>query len=166
MLFRAQVTNHHLAHRMRGRSGKSPVRRAGHAAAVWHARGMTASMMLFTRDLRMSDNPALSAAAAAGPVIPAFVLDDALLAACAGCGSRLAFLHGSLRDLDAGLRAAGGALVVRRGAWVPEVIAAARQGGAGTIHVADDVSGYAQRRLAALERAAAAERMTVVRHPG
>jgi deoxyribodipyrimidine photo-lyase len=165
-LFRVRSANHHLARRVRGRSGESPVRRAGLAAAVWHALGMTASMMLFTRDLRMSDNPALSAAVASGPVIPAFVLDDRLLAACAGCGTRLAFLTDSLRDLDAGLRAAGGALVVRRGAWVPEVMAMARQGEAGTIHVADDVSGYAQRRLAALERTAAAERMTVVRHPG
>ena len=42
---------------------------------------MPASMMLFTRDLRLTDNPALSAAAAAAPeLVPAFVLDDALLA--------------------------------------------------------------------------------------
>ena len=128
---------------------------------------MPASMMLFTRDLRLTDNPALSAAAAAAPeLVPAFVLDDALLAGSAVSASRLSFLHDALRDLDGGLRDAGGALVMRRGAWVDTVIRTAREGGVETIHVADDVSGYAQRRLARLERAAAAERMAVVRHPG
>ncbi|HEY2286673.1 MAG TPA: deoxyribodipyrimidine photo-lyase, partial [Streptosporangiaceae bacterium] len=127
---------------------------------------MAASMMLFTRDLRLSDNPALSAAAAAPEVVPAFVLDDDLLARPGVSASRLSFLHDSLRDLDAGLREAGGALVVRRGAWVDTVIETARAAGAETIHVADDVSAYAQRRLRRLERAAAGQRMAVVRHPG
>lgn len=128
---------------------------------------MAPSMMLFSRDLRLTDNPALSAAVAAAPeVVPAFVLDDELLARTARHASPLAFLHASLCDLDASLRHAGGALVVRRGPWVPTVIAAAREACVSTIHVADDVSGYARARLARLEAAAASERMTVVRHPG
>jgi deoxyribodipyrimidine photo-lyase len=127
---------------------------------------MAASMMLFTRDLRLSDNPALSAAAAAPEVVPAFVLDDELLARPGLSASRLSFLHDSLRDLDASLREAGGALVVRRGAWVDTVIETARTAGAETIHVADDVSAYAQGRLRRLEQAAAGQRMAVIRHPG
>jgi deoxyribodipyrimidine photo-lyase len=129
---------------------------------------MAASMMLFTRDLRLTDNPALSAAvAAAAAVVPAFVLDEDLLHRCAAHASRLSFLHDSLHDLDHSLRAAGGALVIRRGSpWVATVIELARQGGVTSIHVADDVSGYAQARLAQLERAAASERMAVIRHPG
>jgi deoxyribodipyrimidine photo-lyase len=128
---------------------------------------MAASMMLFTRDLRLTDNPALAAAAAAAPeVVPAFVLDDDLLRRCAAHASRLSFLRASLQDLDASLRAAGGALVVRRGPWVASVIELARESGVTTIHVASDVSGYAQARLAQLERAAAGERMAVVRQPG
>jgi deoxyribodipyrimidine photo-lyase len=128
---------------------------------------MAASMMLFTRDLRLTDNPALSAAAgAAGELVPAFVLDDDLLARPTVSASRLSFLQDSLRDLDAGLRDAGAALVVRRGAWVDTVIETARGARVETIHVADDVSAYAQRRLARLERAAAAQRMAVIRHPG
>jgi len=36
------------------------------------------SMIVFTRDLRLADNPALAAAAAAAPPLaPLFVLDDA-----------------------------------------------------------------------------------------
>jgi deoxyribodipyrimidine photo-lyase len=96
--------------------------RAGPAAAVRPARcaslaAMAASMMIFTRDLRLTDNPALSAAAAAAPeLVPAFVLDDDLLARPAVSASRVSFLADSLRDLDASLREAGGALAVRRGA--------------------------------------------------
>jgi deoxyribodipyrimidine photo-lyase len=138
----------------------------GRAATCASLAAMAASMMLFTRDLRLTDNPALAAAAAAAEVVPAFVLDDDLLAGPTVSASRLSFLHDSLRDLDAGLRAAGGALVVRRGAWVGTVIETARAAGAQTIHVADDHSAYAQRRLARLERAAAAERLAVIRHPG
>jgi deoxyribodipyrimidine photo-lyase len=98
--------------------------------------------------------------------VPAFVLDDDLLARTATHASRLAFLHASLADLDAGLREAGGALVVRRGPWVATVLATAREAGVTTVHVADDVSGYARARLASLERAAEAARIEVVRHPG
>src|SRR6185437_15011466 len=128
---------------------------------------MPASLMLFSRDLRLTDNPALSAAVAAAPeVVPLFVLDDELLARTARHASRLAFLHASLRDLDASLRDAGGALAVRRGPWVPTVIETARETGVDTIHVADDFSAYARDRLGRLEAAAAAERMAVVRHPG
>jgi deoxyribodipyrimidine photo-lyase len=128
---------------------------------------MAAAMMLFTRDLRLTDNPALSAAArAADELVPAFVLDDDLLHRSGASASRLAFLLDSLRDLDAGLQEAGAALVVRRGAWVDTVIETARAAGAQAVHVADDVSAYAQRRLARLEQAAATQRLAVIRHPG
>ena len=124
-------------------------------------------MALFTRDLRVHDNPALAAAAAgASAVVPAFVIDDAIITRFRAHASRLAFLIDSLADLDSSLRDRGGALVVRRGDWVPAVIGAAKEAGASVIHVADDYSGYAQRRLARLETAAAGERIEVRRHPG
>ncbi len=69
-------------------------------------------------------------------------------------------------DLDSSLRDRGGALIVRRGEWVPAVTGAAKEAGASVIHVADDYSGYAQRRLARLETAAAAEQIEIRRHPG
>ena len=72
-------------------------------------------VVLFTRDLRLHDHPALAAAVArAERVAPLFVLDEAILAAF-GAPNRLAFLLDSLRDLDAGLAARGAALVVRSG---------------------------------------------------
>ncbi len=127
---------------------------------------MAVSVLVFTRDLRISDNPALTAAAAGGQVVPLFVLDDAIMRRHAGSATRLAFLLGSLRALDARLRSLGGHLVVRAGPWTEAVLRVADQVSAASVHVADDVSGYAQRRLAALELGAAAARRTVVRHPG
>jgi deoxyribodipyrimidine photo-lyase len=128
---------------------------------------VTCPIIVFTRDLRVTDNPALTAAAAhSTDVVPIFVIDDALLGRFAGHANRLGFLLESLRDLDGSLRSRGGALVVRRGEWVAQVIETARAAGAGTIHIAEDVSGYAARRLDRLEKAAAAAGMTVGRHPG
>jgi len=122
--------------------------------------------MVFTRDLRLGDNPALAAAARAAAVVPLFVLDEAILGRTGGHANRLGFLLDSLHDLDTSLRARGGSLVVRAGPWVKTVLETAQVAGAGRIHVAEDVSGYAAGRLRRLESAAAGARTAVVRHPG
>jgi deoxyribodipyrimidine photo-lyase len=127
---------------------------------------VTTSVLVFTRDLRLADNPALAAAVRTRAVVPLFVLDEAILRRAGEHASRLGFLLDSLADLDAGLRNAGAALVVRAGPWAATVIQTARAAGASRIHVAEDVSGYAAGRLRDLERAAAAARLAVVRHPG
>ncbi len=94
------------------------------------------------------------ARAAADRVVPLFVLDNTLLLTSHGRPNRFGFLAESLRDLDQSLRERGGALFVRRGDWVEEVLRVAKQGDATTIHVARDISGYAQARLARLQSAA------------
>ncbi|MHB1595166.1 MAG: cryptochrome/photolyase family protein [Streptosporangiaceae bacterium] len=127
---------------------------------------MRCSIMVFTRDLRVNDNPALAAASEAARVVPLFVLDEAILAAGRTPVKRLGFLAESLADIDARLRERGGALVIRRGDWVRSVLDCARAAGAGQIHLAADVTSYASRRLAALRDAAAADGLTVVTHPG
>lgn len=127
---------------------------------------MTVSVMVFTRDLRIADNPALAAASRSAAVVPLFVLDEVILARAAEHANRLGFLLDSLHDLDASLRKLGGPLVVREGPWVKTVLETAQQAAAGRIHVAEDVSGYAAGRLERLERAAAGARIAVVRHPG
>jgi deoxyribodipyrimidine photo-lyase len=67
------------------------------------------AVVLFTRDLRTHDHPALAAATRAhDEIVPLFVLDDRLLRST----NRVAFLLDSLADLRAGL---GGALAIRRG---------------------------------------------------
>jgi deoxyribodipyrimidine photo-lyase len=128
---------------------------------------MTTALAVFTRDLRLRDNPALHAAVStSAQVIPCFVIDDQILARFREHATRLAFLADSLADLDAGLRRLGGGLVVRRGPWAETIAGLARSSGASQIHVADDYSAYARQRLAALGQAATARRIEVVRHPG
>jgi deoxyribodipyrimidine photo-lyase len=92
-------------------------------------------VVLFTRDLRVHDHPALAAAQReCREVVPLFVLDDRLLARSP---RRTAFLHARL----AGLQEAIG-LVVRRGDPVEE----AARFEPDTVYLSRDVSACARRR--------------------
>ena len=68
----------------------------------------------FRQDLRLSDQPALHAAAAKGPVACVYILDDTL-AWPMGAASRW-WLHHSLLSLQADLNKLGVPLILRRGA--------------------------------------------------
>lgn len=124
------------------------------------------AMVLFTRDLRLHDHPALRAACTNGDVLPAFVLDDAILDGPFNRPNRTGFLLECLADLDASLRERGASLVVRRGSWVTETLRLAHDAGISAVHLSDDVSGYARRRLDALQREAAGVGVAVHRHAG
>lgn len=120
---------------------------------------------MFTRDLRVRDNPVLTGALdGAGAVVPCFVFDDAMGATAHAAPNRAGFLVESLAALDRALRDRGAALVVRRGDWVVEVLRLAHACGARTVHVARDVSGYAQRRLGRLRAEAARAGVAVRTH--
>jgi deoxyribodipyrimidine photo-lyase len=121
---------------------------------------MGTAVVLFTRDLRVHDHPALVAAVgAAAEVVPLFVLDPAI----AMTPNRGTYLLQALADLRAALRERGGDLVVRRGDVVAEVARVVDAVGAVAVHLTDDVSAYARDRLARLRGAVRAE---VVTHPG
>ncbi len=125
------------------------------------------SIVLFTRDLRVRDNEALSAAArAGGHVLPLFVLDEQLLAGSCGTPNRVAFLLDCLRDLRGSLRERGGALIVRRGDPVREAVKLARECGAGAIHISADATPYALARERRLREATGAERIELCVHHG
>ena len=125
------------------------------------------AIVWFRRDLRVHDHPALTAAArGADRVVPVFVLDEALLRGRFESGPRARFLLGCLRVLRASLRERGANLVVRSGAPEEELAALARETGAGELHFASDVSGFAMARDHRVEAAMAAEDVEVVRHPG
>jgi deoxyribodipyrimidine photo-lyase len=114
---------------------------------------MPTSIVLFTRDLRLHDHPALTAAVRSSErVVPAFVIDDTLISGRSGTPNRLAFLLESLADLDRSLRKRGTRLVLRRGDVVHEAIGLARETGAESIYLSEDVSAYARRRQRLLER--------------
>jgi len=86
------------------------------------------------RDLRLADQAAFAAAAAAGPVIPVYVLDDETPRhRRMGAASRW-WLHHSLASLDADLRAKGSRLILRRGRCKDALAELACETGATTVH--------------------------------
>jgi deoxyribodipyrimidine photo-lyase len=124
------------------------------------------AVVLFNRDLRVHDNPALTAAARAERTVPLFVLDKRLLGSRFAAPNRVAFMLEALHDLDVGLRRAGGRLFVRRGDAVEQALAVARECGAGELHVSADWSAYAVERERQLATACRAERIEFHAHPG
>jgi len=124
------------------------------------------AIVLFNRDLRVHDHPALAAAARAERTVPLFVLDERLLGSRFAAPNRVAFMLEALRDLDEALRKAGGRLFVRRGDPVREAIAVARECGASALRVSADWSAYARAREERLTRACAEERIEFTTHPG
>ena len=136
-------------------------------AGVAQTHAHTAAVVVFTRDLRVHDHPALTeAVTSCERVVPLFVLDDAILRSRYNTPNRTGFLLESLTDLDESLRERGGALVTRRGEWIDEVLRVAREANADAIHVSDDVSAFAAARRRRLENAAARDRIAVEFHAG
>jgi deoxyribodipyrimidine photo-lyase len=112
------------------------------------------ALVLFTRDLRVHDNPVLAAALReVEEVVPAFVLDREILRRVEGAANRLRFLTESLRDLDASLRARGSALAIREGEVVEQTLKLAARWRASAVYVSADASPYARLRELRLRRA-------------
>src|SRR6202046_5904736 len=105
---------------------------------------MRLAIMLFTRDLRVHDNPALKAALRpADGVAPLFVLEDRLVSGPLAAPNRVRFLLEAVDDLRSSLRERGGDLVIRRGDTVAEGIGLARGTGAGGGVCGAEGRGYA-----------------------
>ena len=103
---------------------------------------METVIVLFNRDLRVHDQPALSAACDdARQVVPVFVLDPAI-----PVGHRGDFLLDCLADLRSSLRERGADLLVRRGDVVAETMRLAAEVSADAVYTSADVSSLAQRR--------------------
>lgn len=112
---------------------------------------------LFTRDLRVHDNPMLAAAAEADHVVPLFVRDKTLQHTGFVSKARQGFLDDALVDLDSALRKAGAGLVARDGELVGQVCRIAEQVNAATVHLSADVSTFALRRQKQLAAALASQ---------
>ena len=122
------------------------------------------SVVLFTRDLRLHDHPALDAAVrAGGSVVPLFVLDPDLLRRSP---NRRRFLLESLVDLDRSLVRSGSRLVVREGDVVARTLDVVAEAGARAVHMSADVSWLAQRRERRLREALVAHGVDLHVHPG
>lgn len=92
------------------------------------------SILWFRRDLRLSDQAALIAAAAEGPVVPVYILDDETPKHRAMGGASRWWLHHSLASLDTALREKGSRLILRRGKSDAVLAALAEEAGTKRVH--------------------------------
>ncbi len=96
---------------------------------------MTETTLLWLRqDLRLRDQPALVAAAAAGPVIPIYILDDDAPGPWRIGAAQRWWLHHSLADYGKALAAKDSRLILRRGACVEVLRALVEETRATRIH--------------------------------
>jgi deoxyribodipyrimidine photo-lyase len=124
---------------------------------------METAIVVFTRDLRLHDNPALHLACSrARQVLPLFVADPAIAAP----PNRARFLAESLTVLREELRQRQAELVIRHGDGPAEVIKLASQVDADAVFIADDVSRYAARRRQKLDRECQRHRLALSVVPG
>lgn len=112
---------------------------------------MSVAIWWLRRDLRLTDNQALTAAQqSAAQVIPLFILDPTILQSVWASPQRTAFLYGGLQSLDQALRKRGSRLILRTGDPVAVLTQVMAEGGATAIHAERDHSPYARRRDAAV----------------
>ena len=120
------------------------------------------TIMWFRDDLRLADNPALSDAAAAGPVICLYVHDPAFVLG----GAEQWWLHGALTALDRDLRARGGQLCIMQGAAQAVVQWLAQQAGAGAVVWNRRYGGHARQVDADIKVGLKAMNIQARSHPG
>ncbi|WP_375396187.1 cryptochrome/photolyase family protein [uncultured Sphingomonas sp.] len=119
------------------------------------------TLLWFRRDLRLHDQPALVAAAAEGPVVPVYILDDETAKQWAMGGASRWWLHHSLASLDRDLRAQGSRLILRRGKSDAVLAALADETGAGRVHCLRHYEPWWRNAQAAVAR-----RLDLVCHDG
>lgn len=95
---------------------------------------MTKSILWFRQDLRLFDHPALAAAAAQGPVLAVYILDEETPGLRPMGGASRWWLHHSLTSLRAALRDKGVDLILRRGRSSGVLATLMAETGAHTIH--------------------------------
>lgn len=128
---------------------------------------MRCVVVLFNRDLRVHDHPALrEATVQADAVVPLFVLDDRLVSRTRDSPNRMSYLLDGLHELRESLRARGGDLAVERGDTVAVTLRLAREHGAEAVFASADVTASAHRREQELATACAEHRIGVTTFPG
>lgn len=92
------------------------------------------TILWFRRDLRLSDQAAVAAAAAKGPVIPIYILDDETPKHRKMGGASRWWLHHSLEQLEASLHNLGSQLILRQGRVSKVLAEIVKSTGATEIH--------------------------------
>jgi len=119
------------------------------------------SLYWFRQDLRLADNPALTAAAASGAVIPVYILDDKHAGIHRMGGASRWWLHHSLTALDATL---GGKLLVLKGDPERHLAALAASTGAASVHWNRCYEPWRIARDKTIKTSLAAQGLTVESH--
>ncbi|MBK7894117.1 MAG: deoxyribodipyrimidine photo-lyase [Anaerolineaceae bacterium] len=115
---------------------------------------MKTAVWWIRRDLRLTDNQALTAAVnAAEQVVPLFIVDPFFENSAHVGDKRRAFLWAGLRQLDADLQALGSRLVVRYGRPPQILTQLLDESGAEAIFAEEDFTSYARRRDAQIAKA-------------
>lgn len=123
---------------------------------------MTAPQIVwFRNDLRLADQAAVRAAAAAGPVIAVYVLDDDTPGKWRVGAAQRWWLHYSLAALAADLKKMGGRLVLRRGRPAAELAAVSTASGAIAVHALHYYEPWAL-----IQEAAVAKALDLMLHDG
>jgi len=128
---------------------------------------MSTAIVWFRRDLRLRDNPALQAAIEAGhDVIPVYIHAPHEEGAWAPGAASDAWLHHSLQQLDAQLRAIGSALLLRSGDSMAELQALIAESGAEAVYWNRKYEPATQPRDAAIKRGLREQGVQVESHNG
>jgi deoxyribodipyrimidine photo-lyase len=108
---------------------------------------MSTAIWWIRRDLRLSDNVALtSAIKKAENILPVFILDPTLIQSEYVGEKRWAFLLAGLHNLDSNLAKRGSSLIIRHGEPMMQLEKVIHESGAETIFAEEDFSPYAQGR--------------------
>jgi deoxyribodipyrimidine photo-lyase len=91
------------------------------------------AIVWFRQDFRLADNPALQAACRRGEVVPVFIHAPNEESPWQPGGASDWWLHQSLRELDAGLRALGSRLIIRRGPTLATLRGLVKETNAGAV---------------------------------
>ena len=114
---------------------------------------MSSALVWFRRDLRDVDHAALHSALRAHEAVHCvFVFDTAILEGLPRADRRVAFIHGSVAELQASLAARGGGLHVLRGKAEEEIPGLARRLGVDAVYANRDYEPAAIARDGAVER--------------
>jgi deoxyribodipyrimidine photo-lyase len=117
-------------------------------------RAVRTAIWWIRRDHRLTDNQALEAALRqAETVVPVFILDPVLMSAPDAAEKRVAFMLGSLRQLDADLRLRGSRLIVREGDPAEELVKLVRESKADAVFAEEDSWPYGRQRDARVAQA-------------
>ncbi|WP_303749901.1 cryptochrome/photolyase family protein [Stenotrophomonas pigmentata] len=128
---------------------------------------MSTAIVWFRRDLRLRDNPALQAAIEAGhDVIPVYIHAPHEEGAWAPGAASDAWLHHSLQQLDAQLRAIGSALLLHSGDSMAELQALIAESGAEAVYWNRKYEPATQPRDAAIKRGLREQGVQVESHNG